>query len=530
MTIIKRTHISRGLFARLSLAAILLLAAASSGPAWQWELPTEHFKRLDLLQRSEYQKAARIHNDKDYKGAVPKWEKFRLEFEDELDEDILAYVIFMKGYDQLLARNRHDAIKIYTEVLDFFPNTTWVAAPALYFRGISHFENGDTRKGYNDMKLMVEHDAYRHHSLAAGALRRLADNHWRNKEVARAIKYWKQTHADFTESNPTEASQAADNVVDYYIRGQKYDQILNWRTNDENREDPGHRRGVADWVYKRAINGFRHVWGEYYTTLSSKKQKQADIKAFLAWYARQRTYYEKSDLWPYLTQLMYFHCYVGYDKKLRDALVTETTTFIKTCKAKDSDKQARYLWVFDRLRDAGDILAARALLAVISDRHTALWKEYELTGSYEKKWKEAAAILERLENMQSEYWTKRARRTRADIYRQHIGRYEQAIKIYHEIAEPPGTLWSIQECYRKWGKTKEAHATLVEIAAMFPPLAPQSVYQQAEYSRADGQNKNAVALYRQILKAWPQAPQASSAHQRLEEYGISTGGGVTAED
>ena len=57
-------------------------------------------------------------------------------------------------------------------------------------------------------------------------------------------------------------------------------------------------------------------------------------------------------------------------------------------------------------------------------------------------------------------------------------------------------------------------------------LKGERVFTKAEYYRQDGQHKLAVALYRQILQRFRKSPQSSLAHQRLEDYGIKTGGGV----
>ncbi|MHC4885620.1 MAG: hypothetical protein ACYTGH_11100 [Planctomycetota bacterium] len=75
-------------------------------------------------------------------------------------------------------------------------------------------------------------------------------------------------------------------------------------------------------------------------------------------------------------------------------------------------------------------------------------------------------------------------------------------------------------------------STLTEVISMFPDWAARGVYQKAEYYRADGEKKKAVALYRQILKheKWKKTREASGAHQRLEEWGFETGGGDIDED
>ena len=58
--------------------------------------------------------------------------------------------------------------------------------------------------------------------------------------------------------------------------------------------------------------------------------------------------------------------------------------------------------------------------------------------------------------------------------------------------------------------------------------ASRAMYQKAEYFKADNDKANAIAHYRRILSHpdWKKSGQASQSHQRLEELGIETGGGV----
>ncbi len=112
---------------------------------------------------------------------------------------------------------------------------------------------------------MAEDADYQKHPLAAGAVRRLADNYWKNKQPELAIKYWKQTARDFAGQNDHEARIARRNVIGYYIRNQQYATLEAWLTNDENRRNQKHRRWMADECYDVAWHGFdgRRGWDKY---------------------------------------------------------------------------------------------------------------------------------------------------------------------------------------------------------------------------------------------------------------------------
>ena len=68
-------------------------------------------------------------------------------------------------------------------MLDYFGDRIDEAAAALYHLGLAHLENGDVREGMKAMREMADDEDYQKHPLAAGAIRRLADNHWQNKDT-----------------------------------------------------------------------------------------------------------------------------------------------------------------------------------------------------------------------------------------------------------------------------------------------------------------------------------------------------------
>lgn len=506
---------------------LLVTASVQAGDRWSWELNNDQFKRLDQFQRSRYEKAAKLTKAGEFKSACAEWETFRLEYEDQLDNDLLAYVTFMIGYSQHQGKNRNQAIKSYTEVLDYFADEDWVAATALYHRGVAHFDNGDQLKGLSDMKAMVTHPEYRLHVLAAGSLRQLADNHWRNKEVEEAIRYWKQAYTDFSASNWPEAEAARNNVIGYYLRNRNFDQITGWL---------GKERPVIIAVIDRAYRGFGWEWDlEYPPAADSQKKKAEDITACWQWVKGLKPLFleeEGKDLWTYHSNVLQFVCRCLSDKPERDAMIDEVVQYTRDAKLSEADWNNRLSWISDRICESRDYVKARLVLGLLKDRFLAAYKGYEVTGHHEQKWKEADLELQALENAGNADWAVRAKEQRAYIYKDRLGLYPEAIKLYQELNNPPHNLWAIQECYRRWGKTEEAMRTLNEIVGMFPDWAARAVYCKAEYYRTDGDKKAAVALYRQILKheEWKNSPEAPGAHQRLEEWGFETGGGVIHED
>ncbi len=508
--------------------AVAVLTGAVHAQTWREELPSDRFRMMNQFQRTLYNRAMGMFRENQHRAAAAEWEKFRLEFERELNPELVGYLILMRARSLHEAKDRHASIREYTEVLDMFPDVPWVAAPSLYFRGMARFDNGDIRPAMLDMKNMVEDQRYRLHPLAAGALRRLADNHWRNKEPELAVRYWRQTYDDFLEANRDEAHNARDRVLAHYIKEQHYDRILSWFCTDDNRNDPRTRAGLAGLVENVAYHGFHGNWEKYEKDAVGKKR---DMEAFWQWFKQERPWFEKTDMWNWYSSAVRFLCHRHQEKKERDLIIDEAIQFIRTAELDDRNRNDRYAWLCDRLREAGDLVMARLAAGSITDAGLAAWKEYEIIGHYENKWTEAARQLEAIKKMGDEQWSRRSLKELAMVHRDRLGDYETAIKLYQEISEPPQTLWEIQIAYQRWGKPADAQKTLTEIVAMFPDWAARAMYEKAEIYRRDGDKEKAVAHYRQILRHddWKRAGEASLAHQRLEGYGIATGGGVIDE-
>ncbi len=490
-------------------------------------LSAGNYKRLNPFQRSAYDKTIRLAAERQNKAASVELEKIRLEFETELDADLLAYVYYAQARCLHANKDRNQAIRVYTEVLDYFKDESWVAAQALYYRGIAHFDNGDRIQGLKDMKALVEESAYQTEAVAAGALRQLADNHHRNTEVPQALKYWKQAWRDFEKTNPAEAAAARNNVIGVYIRDQKYSEIQSWLLPVDKGNDPAARMDLANTVHEVSRQGFAGDWGKYIGPVN-QPLKIKDMSAYFSWWKVQRPFYAQGQrLWDWYYRALDFIHYCYRDDKERNALIDEAVTFIKSPAVAENQRNECFNIVIDR---TADHIKALVVADMMPDRLSGLWKKVEITGHRQGKWQEAVVFMDQLIESKNDSWARRAKWEKATIYRDRLKKHAEAIKLYEELNEPPRTLWEIQRAQRASGRISEAHATLTTLGAMFPDERPASMLQRAEYHREDGQREEAVGLYRQILKAFPKSSQSSQAHQRLEDFGIATGGGVIDEN
>lgn len=513
----------RTLAATLFLALALLGALPAAAARWTWELSAERYKQMNLFERTQYDKAVKLFKDGNYTAAASEFEKFQAQFP---DAGIISHILFMRGYSLHQAKTRNAAIKAYTDVLDYFGNVIGDAAPALYFTGIAYLDNGDTREGLKVMQEMIDDEDYGKHPLAAGAWRQIGDNYWRNKDEAKALTHWKKCVSLFWEHNPEEANAARASVTDYYIKRRDYSGYEGWLVSADNRANAHHRRWVAANAWERAWNGFAGDWGKYNDF--NRNDKAEDMKAFWEYYKTKKDWYDQlGDTWMYYDRALHFLTQRWGEKKERDALIDEAVEFIK--KIQDAgDANGKYAFIIDRLRDAGVYDRALFVADKMNDRPYAEYKKYEVYGRW-GDWNKAVRCLEDIEKMGSKDWQMRAQRERARVYKDVLGKYEEAIKLYQVINEPPGTLWAVQECYRKWGKLKEALTTLSEIENSFPDQSSEAAWHKAWYLHEAGNSQDAISQARRILKVYPKTQASSRAHQLLEQYGIATGGGVVEE-
>ena len=134
----------------------------------------------------------------------------------------------------------------------------------------------------------------------------------------------------------------------------------------------------------------------------------------------------------------------------------------------------------------------------------------------------AEAVLGELELQGSPQVVREAKRLRAYLYKDRMGKFEKAIGYFNEAVDPPESLWGVQECLWRLGRKDEAQAMLGEIVGAFPKDAPRAMFQKAEYFRLDGEKASAIACYRRILSnpEWSRSGEASRATPRPSKFPV----------
>jgi tetratricopeptide (TPR) repeat protein len=197
------------------LAALFAGLAAGSGRAQEAGLSQDERAKLDTFEGVSIDKADKVFIAKDWPRAVAEYDAFILQFP---ESKVTSYAILQKGRSLQEAQKRFEAIKVYEEVLDFFPDDVKYAAAALYRIGESHMQSGNVPKAMKAWLELSEDADYVKEPVGAPALNGLAQNLIKQGKADEGIRRFEQVAVEFRKKNPQAALAAVAKVVPYHIR------------------------------------------------------------------------------------------------------------------------------------------------------------------------------------------------------------------------------------------------------------------------------------------------------------------------
>ncbi len=541
----------RRCFCRIQLVVLVLSGLLVSHGStrhedgWRWRLPDRHYGNLSFPQRTSVDRALSLHergltelraNRDDeavtaFRAAATEWRRFGVEYMDA-PEYAMAYAHFMQAHGQHLARNRHLAVQLYTEVLDYYPDTPSIAIAALYWRGRAHEENGDMARAVADWTRLVEDADAPGHPLTAVAREQLALDAWRRAQWEVAGRLWETILSEDTEVGHQVKLRAAWDLMALRAMQGRWGAVSVWL--EAAYPDIRHRTSRAEHFLWECWRLFDNHWRRTYVDQVFEGGEQGvDANRFrrgaIEWFDALGTeFVEAGKAWEHIHQR--FDYLRQLDPAMQQERALEVIRWLRGQKDDDTLAESRVRQLAGTLANAGLHDHARGLIDLIQDTTRRLWVAYEIEVRA-ANFRAAQLLLDRLEQEEEPEGVLRARRARAHLFHHSLQDYEAAIPLYIEIAEPPGTLWSLQDCYRRAGRMEDAQKTLSEIVSMFPQDAARAMFQKAVYYERDGLSREAIAHYRRILAhpEWRQTSESSQAHQALERLGIATGGGVVHE-
>jgi TolA-binding protein len=585
-------HRPAGRLRPLLLGAALAILGLSPATAQQaFQLSTEERAKLDTFEGIALDKADKVFADKDYPRALAEFDAFILQFP---ESKAIAYAILRKARSLQMLDKRFEAIKVYQEVLDFFPNEIKYAAPALYLIGECHSQNGDVEKAMKSWLELADDPDYSKEPIGAAALNQLAGNFIKQGKVDEGVKRYEQVAIDFRKTGPDSARHAIGMVIPHHVRTKPdvaklrafYEAVKTFEHNPQPpaadaatdavfwqrvREAVRHNGKFTDVQKAERENYFRYWAGQMQGKFPADDGFQIDLANFLrdadgddaAWEQRldkQFADHEKSG--DFARIIRWIGLYAPrkqkadeYYRKLDFAKMSNADILSLTYTLLDNGGEpglARN--TLEKLRWAD--LTDDAKLGICD----AMKGRHQLSGSREMAIQACMACSDqnrgRMHALRYLHWRCIHSRTPADIpdglklavemqavpdcaKEAHLiggnllhwsGKFEEAIKAYRLADSPPQTLFWTAECLAKLGKLESAVAQLREIENFFPDHAPQAGLGVAYLYRDAGIKDKYVRSLRGVLKKYPKSGQSSEAHQRLEEMGLPIGGGVEADE
>ena len=553
------------------LLVLLVLALAVPAAEREASISSEDFNRLDTFEGHELTKADQAFAAKDYRNAGAAYEAFLLQYP---KSTATAYAVLRKARCLHLGNKRFEAVKAYTEVLDYFPNALNYAAPALYYLGVCHAENGNLDEAMKAWAEMARDKDYRKHYLAAGALTGLGGNLVKLNKPSEAATYYEQAGVDFRKSNPDVARDAIAQVMRIRILIEPnqpklrefYDKVGGFENDPSKTEDGNYWHRVRDYlrqfgrfndneakerdkVYRywaEAMEGKFPGWDDFQIDIANYRrvyennpskwmerldqqfrtyQKEGDYGRIIKWiavYAGQnkkvQEYYTKLDFAKMTNQQLQDLLRILFDNVQDAGMARNVFSKIHLDTLNDNDRYqlARYLWQ----RDESCVEQTCQSFTDKDRGRMEVLRYYQWRRNAGKGLPLAEEAIKVPATAKEAYWIK------AELL-QAAGKYPEAISAYQLADNPPHTLWRIVECYLALKQRDQALKQLHEIENFFQDQAPAAALRIAEFYRED--RKQYIALLRGVLKKYPKSGQSSTAHQALEAMGVNIGGGVDAE-
>ena len=176
---------------------------------WDWHMPGEVYKELEFTDRAQVDRAVKLFeqavdaerrgvNVTDlvprYRNAAGEWRKVQVQGETSGtgNEPLLAYAVFMQGYAKQQAHDRNEAMKLYNEVLDIYPEQKFIAVPARYMLSRVKRELGDIKQANADLEEIVEDKGADGHKIFYNVIRSLAGVRWGEGKAEEAAELWEK--------------------------------------------------------------------------------------------------------------------------------------------------------------------------------------------------------------------------------------------------------------------------------------------------------------------------------------------------
>jgi len=318
-------------------AASLIHAGDELSVAWNWPLPPRQFGNLSQPERVEYMRAEDLLRKKNYEAAAIGFEKFMAQYP---KTSAHPHALLLQAYSLHLAKQRNNAIRLYTEVLDFYTDSLDEAVPAAYLKANAQIDNGNVEMGIRTLEDLVKNEKYLQHPVADLALNRLAQHYLTHDNAKSAERCWLKVIDLFADAfiRPEDAVREAwRQLTDLYILQRRYS-ILEKLMAERGPDFPKMRESEkAVYVYDRASAVFGRM---------DTKSKAA----FFRWFTSRKDEFIKADKeQDYMNRALMF-AFRMQGKSEWSELVKEALNSLQTITDANVDQQC--FWITERLSEA----------------------------------------------------------------------------------------------------------------------------------------------------------------------------------
>ena len=559
------------------LIVILLGVGAMSASAFGGDevlYPSKDFAKLDTFEAVAVQDADKLFGKKDYRGAYAAYKAYTLEFE---RGRALPYVLLRMGRCLHLVSKRNRAIKAYQDVVDYFPNDVRYAAAAMYYIGECRKQNGDEDQALATWAKMVKDKDYVTEPRSGTALVALSTAMQARGDLEEATRYRWRAAVAFAKSNPQASREARDQVVYHYVvRSPNQDKLLEfckevggfgWRQKLDKPQD-----SVIYW---------QHVFG---VALGGKLDDQKRVEVCRYWDSQMGDRFQDNDslraTW-FSVRLAHDKDAAGWVKRMYEQFELQPVTIDRVkqwlgrfnrsekqrsaffekygrplIKGMDNGKKISLMHhlrsqrmhdeamsVMRQVRTEGmsdealrnhaffvyDYEGEEGFLRIVdkmSDKLFASRTRFDLyygrsrrNGDYQKKaLAEIPALRQSPDHAQAVVWP-HAQLTHWQ------GEYEEAIKLYRSANRQPESTWAIIECRLALKQFDKAIQLTRELESIGGGIAASACLKAADIYKMSGDKGKEVTQLQLVLRRYPGSSQSSTAHGRLENYGVKIIGG-----
>lgn len=537
--------------------------------------PGEAYAKLDTFEAVSLRDADKLYIKNDYRGAYAAYKAYSTEFP---HGKALPYALLRMGRCLHMEGKRNTAIKAYQDVVDYFPNDVRYAAAALFYIGQCHLQNGNEDQCLAVWAKMVKDKDYVQQANSGSALTALAEAMQKRGDFEEAASYQWRTAVNFRQSNPRAAEDARNSVVYHYVvRSPNQEKLLafcnevggfGWQQRiDKPEENPVYWRHVlnvalgakveekkredvcrywdaqmgdrftendslrVDWFNVRLVyDKDVQAWGKRMFAQFELKPATLDrvrdwLGNFMAYPGLKTEFYQK-----YGQPLV-----AGLNNEQKLALVDflrqrvrmpdEALVVLHSVRTQEMDDAALRRYAFVVVDFEGEEAFLRAV-EKMKDKTAAAGTRFDFyygrafrNSDYQNKALAELPLLTKVsDNPQQFVWP------HATLL-QWQGQYEEAIKLYRKDNRQPESSWRIIDCRVAMKDYASAIQLAGELESLGGDIAAAACLRAADIYRSSGDKAKEVQQLQLVLRRYPKSGQSSTAHERLENYGVKLIGG-----